>query len=199
MQAARGNSAWFKRGANVCLVLVGLLALGGGVTLALRHGSPSAPAERKSAAALFEHTFSDADGQPQALTQWRGRWLLVNFWATWCAPCVEEMPDLQRVHSEYSGRDLAVIGLAIDNPGAVKRFRDSLKLELPLLIAGAAGTELARELGNTSGALPYTVLIDRSGFIARSKLGQLREAELRAWLRTHLDASADAVSGQSVK
>jgi len=186
MKASYENSVGLKWGVNALLVVAALLATGAGVTIALRHGSASVPAQQKSAAALFEHTFSDADGKPQALAQWKGRWLLVNFWATWCAPCVEEMPDLQRVHDEYRGGDLSVVGLAIDNPSAVKRFRDSLQLQLPLLIAGASGTELARQLGNTSGALPYTVLVDQSGTIVQSKLGQLRDPELRSWLSKHV-------------
>lgn len=186
MIPTRERLAWFKRRGNVVLVIAALFAAGAGVAIALRHGSTVAPADLKPAGALFEHTFSDADGRAQALSQWQGRWLLVNFWATWCAPCVEEMPDLQRAYAEYGGQNLAVVGLAIDTPGAVKRFRDSLQLELPLLIAGASGTELARQLGNPSGALPYTVLIDPSGFVVRSKLGQLRNPELRSWLTTYV-------------
>ena len=175
----------FRPNVNVVAVVVGLLALLIGLAIALRYDAAS-PAAPVPATALFAHTFNDADGQPQPMNQWQGTWLVVNFWATWCAPCVEEMPDLQRVHVEYAGRGVAVVGLAIDNPAAVKRFRDELKLQLPLLVAGAAGTELARQLGNLSGALPYTVLIDQSGSIVRSKLGQLHAAELRSWLKASI-------------
>lgn len=164
---------------------IGLLALGIGAVLAVRHYAPSAETQ-VPATALFAHTFNDAEGQPQALSQWQGSWLVVNFWATWCAPCVEEMPDLEKVQAEYANRGVTVVGLAIDNAGAVKRFRDELKLQLPLLVAGAAGTELARQLGNPSGALPYTVLVDQSGRVVQAKLGQLRAAELRSWLDERL-------------
>ena len=159
-----------------------------GVLLAWRHYAPPAEAPTGATATLFTHTFDDADGKPQALRQWQGSLLVVNFWATWCAPCVEEMPDLETIQAEYGARGVQVIGLAIDNAEPVRRFRNELKIELPLLLAGAAGTQLGRELGNASGALPYTVLIDRSGRIVQAKLGQLRAAELRRWLDAQLQA-----------
>ncbi len=170
---------------NAALVAIGLLALVIGLALALRHYAPSTPPPRV-ATALFAHTFNDADGQPQAMAQWQGAILVVNFWATWCAPCVEEMPDLAKVQNEYANRGVTVIGLAIDNAGAVKQFRDDLKLQLPLLVAGATGSELVRQLGNPSGALPYTVLVDKNGHIVRAKLGQIRASELRSWLNEQI-------------
>jgi thiol-disulfide isomerase/thioredoxin len=171
--------------ANLVAAVLGLLALVLGLALALRHyAAPESPLP--SATALFAYTFNDADGRPQPIDQWRGSYLVVNFWATWCAPCVEEMPDLQKVHREYASRGVAVVGLAIDNASAVRRFRDELKLQLPLLVAGATGSELTRQLGNASGALPYTVLVDRNGSMVQSKLGRLPAAELRSWLDKHL-------------
>ena len=148
-------------------------------------GSKTVPIET---AALFAQSFNDANGDVQPMTQWQGRLLIVNFWATWCAPCIEEMPDLQKVQAEYAERGVTVVGVAIDNASAVKRFRDEQNVGLPLLVAGAAGSELVRQLGNASGALPYTVLVDRSGSIVRSKLGRLHASELRGWLDAALGA-----------
>ncbi|MEP6608772.1 MAG: TlpA disulfide reductase family protein, partial [Burkholderiaceae bacterium] len=173
------DDSWWR--SRMVVITVGLLALGIGFAVAVRFVKPAEPAPI-DASALFTHSFNDTEGRPQAISQWKGGWLVVNFWATWCAPCVEEMPDLQRVQNEYIGRGVTIVGLAIDNATAVKRFRDELKLQLPLLIASAAGTDLARELGNASGALPYTVLVDPAGHVVRSKLGQVRAAELRVWL-----------------
>jgi thiol-disulfide isomerase/thioredoxin len=121
------------------------------------------------------------------MNQWQGGLLVVNFWATWCAPCIEEMPDLQNVQAEYATRGITVVGVAIDNAAAVRRFRDEQNVRLPLLIAGAAGTELVRQLGNVSGALPYTVLVDRSGNMVQTKLGRLRASELRSWLESQIN------------
>ncbi len=158
-----------------------------GALLALRFetGPETAPVET---AVLFAQSFNDANGDLQPMDQWQGRLLVVNFWATWCAPCIEEMPDLQKVQVEYAARGVTTVGIAIDNASAVKRFRDEQNVGLPLLVAGAAGTELVRQLGNASGALPYTVLVDRRGIVVQSKLGRLHESELRAWLDAALSA-----------
>lgn len=172
-----------KWGSRAFAATIGLLALAVGATLALRHYAPSPPAD---ATALFAHTFKDTHDRPQAMAQWQGNTLVVNFWATWCAPCIEEMPDLQKVQTEYASRGITVVGLAIDNEAAVKRFGDELKVQFPLLLTGAAGSELIRQLGNPSGALPYTLLIDQRGRIVQSKLGRLRAIELRAWLDEQL-------------
>ncbi len=100
--------------------------------------------------------------------------MVLNFWATWCAPCVEEMPGLQQVARDYADRRVAVVGLGIDRAEAIRRFQEELKLELPLLVAGAAGSDIARTLGNPTGALPYTVLISPTGEVVQSHLGLLQ-------------------------
>lgn len=166
------------------LVVVALAALFAGLWLAIQRYSPNASGA--SAEPFFSQTFKDLDGRSQAMTQWEGQLIVVNFWATWCPPCVEEMPDLQRIHDEYRRQGVAVVGLGIDSPSALRRFRDDHKLALPLYAAGAAGSELGKALGNASGALPYTLLIDRKGRIVRTHLGQIRPAELRRWLDAQL-------------
>lgn len=172
--------------------MLAVLAFAAGITMSMRF-EKTRPAP--GAAALFTHSLNDADGRMQAISQWQGGLLVVNFWATWCAPCIEEMPDLQTVQAEYAGRGVTIIGIAIDNAAAVKRFRNEQKIGLPLLIAGSAGSDLARDLGNASGALPYTVLVDRSGSVVQSKLGRLKAADLRSWLDAQLDA--DGQPGRS--
>jgi thiol-disulfide isomerase/thioredoxin len=135
-----------------------------------------------AARALFALTLPDAAGAPQPLAQWEGRPLLVNFWATWCAPCVEEMPDLQRFREEYRGRGVEVIGLGIDSPARIRQFRDDHKITLPLLVAGVEGSSIGDQLGNTAGVLPYTVLIGANGRVLERKMGRVRPDELRRWL-----------------
>ena len=174
-----------KGGIHVVRAAIALLALGAGATMALRFDTRSQKAP--AATALFAQSFVDADGRLQPMNQWQGGLLVVNFWATWCAPCIEEMPDLQNVQAEYATRGITVVGVAIDNAAAVRRFRDEQNVRLPLLIAGAAGTELVRQLGNVSGALPYTVLVDRSGNMVQTKLGRLRASELRSWLESQIN------------
>jgi thiol-disulfide isomerase/thioredoxin len=142
--------------------------------------------DARDASAAFGRVFDDVDGRPQPLSQWRGRWIVLNFWATWCAPCVEEMPMLQQVARQYGPRGLVVVGVGIDNARAIRRFQEELKLDLPLLVAGAGGSALARDLGNPSGALPYTVLISPQGRIEQAHLGLLKPELLRSWLDTRL-------------
>ena len=137
-----------------------------------------------AARALFALTLPDPGGAPQPLSQWAGQPLVVNFWAPWCAPCVEEMPDLQRVRDEYRSRGLEIIGVGIDSAAHIRQFRDDHLITLPLLVAGAEGTSISDQLGNRAGVLPYTVLIGAEGRVLERKVGRIRPEELRQWLGT---------------
>jgi peroxiredoxin len=148
--------------------------------------SNTALASPGAADRLFASTMQDPDGKSVSLANLRGRVLVVNFWATWCAPCVEEMPDLQVIRREFSAKGVEMIGIGIDSPSEIRAFRKRLDIEYPLLVAGIDGTELAREFGNTAGALPFTVVLDRGGAIRYSKLGRIRGEELRSWVEVAL-------------
>jgi peroxiredoxin len=170
-----------NRRAWLGVLVTGALAAALGVAVNWWRTQPTAGGADASLA-LFAATFPDADGQPQPLSQWRGRPLVVNFWATWCPPCVEEMPDLQKARDAYGDRGVEVIGIGIDNAAKIAAFRDRHHLSLPLLVAGVGGSDLNRALGNASGALPYTVLIDADGRIRERHLGQVQPEQLRRWL-----------------
>ena len=128
---------------------------------------------------LFTRTLQGADGKPVELSAFRGRTLVLNFWATWCTPCVEEMPELQTLHDEITGRGGAVVGIGIDTPSAIRAFVARHGFSYPLLMGGVEGTELARQLGNPTGALPFTVVIDAKGRVIERKLGRIRLDTLR--------------------
>lgn len=123
----------------------------------------------------------DPQGQPFTLAAMRGQPLLVNFWATWCPPCVEELPLLNRFFKAQAARGWHVLGLAVDQPKAVQAFLKKLPLDFPVGMAGLAGTELSRALGNPSGGLPYTVVMDRAGVVRHQKVGKVSESDLEAW------------------
>jgi thiol-disulfide isomerase/thioredoxin len=129
---------------------------------------------------LYAQSFNDAAGKAQALSQWQGKPLLVNFWAPWCAPCVREMPELDALAKEMKAKQVNVIGIGIDTPGNIAQFAQKLKISYPLYVAGMGGTDLAREFGNEAGGLPYTVLIGADGQVKKTYLGQIKFDQLRA-------------------
>jgi thiol-disulfide isomerase/thioredoxin len=129
---------------------------------------------------LYTQSFNDAAGKAQALSQWQGKPLLVNFWAPWCAPCVREMPELDALAKELKARQVNVIGIGIDTPANIAQFAQKLKISYPLYVAGMSGTDIAREFGNEAGGLPYTVLIGADGQVKKTYLGQIKFDQLRA-------------------
>jgi len=129
---------------------------------------------------LYAQSLNDLAGKPQSLGQWKGKPLLVNFWASWCAPCVQEMPELSELAAKEAGRRFNVIGIGIDSPANLNEFVKKTKVAYPLYVGGMSGTDLSRELGNTHGGLPFTVLIGPDGQVRKTYLGRLKFDELRA-------------------
>lgn len=128
--------------------------------------------------ALGAASFPDLEGKTRKLSEWRGRVLVCNFWATWCAPCREEIPLLVELRERRFPKGVEVVGIAIDNAAKVSQFRSSFKIPYPLLLAEGDGLDLMRQLGNENGGLPYTVVADRQGKIVHRKLGALKPGEL---------------------
>lgn len=131
--------------------------------------------------ALWQQVWDGPDGGRVAMAQFQGRPLLLNFWATWCPPCVEELPLLNAFYLAQRAQGWAVLGLAVDRPEAVRPFLQRLPLDFPVAVAGLGGTEWSRRLGNPNGGLPFTVLFDAEGRIAQRKIGQVHATDLRAW------------------
>ena len=154
----------------------GFAALGGWV--AWRRLAPSA-ADEDAVALLYAQQLPDHAGQPYDLGQLRGRTVVLNFWATWCTPCIEEMPELAQLHLEIAPRNATVLGIGVDSPANVRVFAEKHRFPYPLVVAGMGGTELARQFGNRVGALPFTVVIDAGGRIVERRLGRIRLAQLR--------------------
>ncbi|MHB1143312.1 MAG: TlpA family protein disulfide reductase [Thiobacillus sp.] len=159
-----------------------LAALAAGIWLAQTRYAPHAPAA-PALAALWHLGFPDSEGRPQPLSQWRGRVMVLNFWASWCAPCREEMPDFVDLRTQFQPSGVEFVGIAIDNPTNVAQFLQRQPVNYPILIGEGAAHSLARQLGNPSGALPYTIVLDRDGSIVLSYLGRLPRATLESALR----------------
>ena len=130
---------------------------------------------------LWSASFEGLDGQPMPMAGLRGRPLLLNFWATWCPPCVNELPLLDRFHARQQAGGWQVLGLAIDQPANVQKFLQRVPLHFPIALAGLGGADLSRSLGNERGGLPFTVLFGADGSILKRKMGELTEQNLLDW------------------
>ena len=128
--------------------------------------------------ALWAAQFSSLDGATVRFASFRGRPVVVNFWASWCGPCLEEMPDFQKASQTEVGSKIAFVGIGIDYAKKMRPFADKLKITYTLLESGAQGLDLLKAVGNSSGALPFTLLLDRQGRAAGRKLGKMSYAEL---------------------
>jgi thiol-disulfide isomerase/thioredoxin len=155
--------------------VISLAALVGGGWLAASRLRSASPDPVKT---LFGLTFNDADARSISLAQYQGKPLVVNFWATWCPPCIEEMPELSEWQTTV-GDKIAIVGIGIDSATNIAQFSAKNRLKYPLLVAGMGGTELSRLFGNTSGSLPFTIIINAAGKIIYTKEGRFSLAEMK--------------------
>lgn len=142
------------------------------------------PLEAGALERLWGLKLPQPDGGTLALAALRGRPLLVNFWATWCPPCVEEMPLLDGFFRQQSANGWQVVGLAVDQIAPVRKFLDRMPVSFPIALAGLEGTELARALGNEVGGLPYTVVLGADGRLRQRRMGKVSAADLQAWAQS---------------
>jgi thiol-disulfide isomerase/thioredoxin len=163
---------------------VALLAAGTAGAMRREHGStqPLTPVE----AAFWQQKFSQIDGQMLSMAHFRGKPLVVNFWATWCPPCLDELPLLNAFYAENASKSWQVLGLAVDQLAPVKRFLMRSPLSFPVAMAGIDGTDLSRSLGNLSGGLPFTVVFGPTGDVRHRKIGRLSPSDLAAWMSLKL-------------
>lgn len=167
-----------KRFLTIALIC-GLVFAGIGIFAGNRHTEAKAPQDG-AVQKLMSLALADSQGTVQKISQWQGKILLINFWATWCAPCVQEMPELSALQKELSKNNVQLLGLGIDSPSNIKEFAAKYGISYPLFSTGMEGTELSRQLGNHAGGLPFTLLIAADGSIAKTYLGRLKMDELRA-------------------
>jgi thiol-disulfide isomerase/thioredoxin len=178
-------ATWTRRGMLAATALGGM---GGG----LWWSSQSAQAAGDDLPADFwQQTFDTPAGKPLSLASYRGQRLVINFWATWCPPCVKEMPELNQFHQSHmtpkglKAKGWQVLGVAIDGPTPVREFLARTPVNFPIALAGFGGTELAQALGNKAGGLPFTVMIDAHGKLRQRKMGATHLKELQAWAKAY--------------
>ncbi|REG59981.1 thiol-disulfide isomerase/thioredoxin [Paraburkholderia sp. BL6669N2] len=173
--------------AGACVAIVaaggGVLAnrwLNGGAGEVAHAAQPASP--QSAVAQLWTAPVTTVDGKPQTLSVLKGHPIVVNFWASWCGPCVEEMPSLSQLQRDYAKKGIQFVGLGVDSEKNVQAFLQKVKVAYPIYITGFGGADLARAFGNTAGGLPFTVVIDANGNIRSTKLGQIDPQALKQTL-----------------
>lgn len=136
---------------------------------------------RDAGEALWPLSFATPQGGTLDMASLRGRPLLLNFWATWCPPCVEEMPLLDAFYRQHASNGWQVLGLAVDQPSAVRTFLGRLPVSFPIALAGLEGTGLSKAMGNLAGGLPFTVVFGADGAVRQRRMGRVSEADLKQW------------------
>ncbi len=172
MTVSRRN--WLLGGAGAVAAIVG-------AGLASRR--LQAPAALDDAeTALWALALETPTGDRLALKRFLGKPLVLNFWATWCPPCIEELPLLDGFYQQQAANGWQVLGLAVDKASAVRQFLARAPVQFPVAMAGLDGLELGRSLGNTGGGLPFTVVLGPSGGVLQRKIGKLQGEDLARWL-----------------
>jgi thiol-disulfide isomerase/thioredoxin len=154
----------------------------------LNTGDDDAPQLRRSAQSEIAKTLpdlrlADLSGREVSSSSWAGKLVVLNFWATWCPPCLREMPLLDEWQQRYGNNGLQIVGIAIDSPEAVDRFLEDNPVSYPILLGSVDTVELAKTLGNRTGGLPFTVLFNRLGHRVKSLNGELDETFLVSEVR----------------
>ncbi len=162
---------------NRLIAGVAVLALAAGLVVATWLRQPGA------AEALLTAPLPDLQKRTQTLAQYRGKILVVNFWATWCPPCREEIPVFIEAQAKYGAKGLQFVGIALDDPGKVAAFAREFGINYPVLIGGIGESEVLRRLGNAGGGLPYTLIYGRNGQLLEKIIGGLDQARLERLLR----------------
>jgi len=131
------------------------------------------------ASRVLEATLPDLSGTPRKIGNWKGKVLVINFWATWCPPCLEEIPHFVRLQRQLGEQGLQFVGIAIDEYDKVEAYARRNAINYPIMIGQLDAIELSKTAGNKAGGLPYTLVLDRSGRVISQHYGGLTEQTLK--------------------
>lgn len=165
------------------LALAAALGAGAGLQRWLNDGGGAFAAPEGGPYARPEFRLPDLDdGRERSIAEWDGQRIVLNFWASWCAPCLEEMPMFVRLQDRYGDQGVQFLGVAMDQPEPARQMAERLKLNYPSLVGELDAMQVASAFGNSQGVLPYTVLIDADGQVQATHAGLVDGADLERWL-----------------
>ncbi len=180
----------FKKRLDQFLTIIAIVVLGFIIQKVFLSPTGSLSSDRDmsryTTEAFFAASLQNENNEKQLLIQYKGKVLVVNFWATWCPPCREEMPELSTLHQTLKHKNVVVLGLAVDEMPLVKAFSESSPVSYPLLIAEDEGMAISNQLGNDKGVLPYTVIIDANGDVVKTFFGRITELMLTEALAPYI-------------
>jgi thiol-disulfide isomerase/thioredoxin len=168
----------------VAIALVFAVVEGISIYRSLSFWKPQSQVESPVGTAWLQMTLPDLQQKPQSLAQWKGQVVVLNFWASWCEPCKDEMPLLDGLQKSLELQKVRFIGVGIDEPGALRDYLKSHPVSYPVLVGDSTTLALTRPFGNSQQGLPFTLVLDRQGQVVSEKLGRIHEDDLRAAIAT---------------
>ncbi len=158
---------------TVIIIIVAIFALVTGVTVQSFNKSPKIQTVLLSAISL-----PDLNGQQQSLSTWEGKILIINFWASWCPPCLKEIPDFMELQTEYADKNVQFIGIALEDLEAVAAYNSEVKINYPILIAPNSGAKISHSWGNIVNTIPFTVILNPKGEIIHRQMGEFSKTDI---------------------
>jgi thiol-disulfide isomerase/thioredoxin len=156
------------------IIIASLIALGGGIMAR----EFLLPTEQIKSASLPDFDLPDVEGNQHAISEWQGKIRVINFWATWCPPCIKEIPEFIALQEQYAAKGVQFIGIAIDDQDSVEKYLVATKINYPILIGEVDGIALAHQLGNVVDAVPFTIIVNQQGQIIHRQPGEFSREKI---------------------